>query len=458
MMNGSIRIPPDGAGKRVQTMQNIIDGETVQTQVVSLVGANNPEQGQYIDEKGSAYIRFGEGQPALDPFARFKVVQSNIIGVYEFSVNDYGDLFNERIVGEAESTYEDSTASVAISTSTAAGSSIIKQTNRYHYYQIGTSVFASIICAAGDHGTEGNIRNWGYYDDNNGLFFHLDGTSLDIVIRSSISGNIVDNHFTQSEWNVDKLDGTGLSGFTIDVTKPIRYWINVSHPGGISRFGVFDGDIRIKCHEVKNTQSSYPCMQTMSLPIRYESYNTTMTSSESLIRMFAAVVIAEGDPCYTFWRYSGMGNDKKPVTENTLLFSVKSREILTNGKMNTIQSYPEILSVYCKGGPAKISTYWVDVALLDAGGATWALDNGSTTLCDNASTAVIDTSNAWIAGTKFFVEGITNLNIADGYEINDEGICRMGDTDGYALCWVASKLNAEDTIEVAVELSTRELW
>jgi hypothetical protein len=42
---------------------------------------------------------------------------------------------------------------------------------------------------------------------------------MQVVRRSSTSGGVVDDAINQADWNLDKLDGTGASGVTLDVTK-----------------------------------------------------------------------------------------------------------------------------------------------------------------------------------------------------------------------------------------------
>ena len=56
-------------------------------------------------------------------------------------------------------------------------------------------------------------------------FFEQNGTDLRVVIRDDGSGSVVDSVVSQANWNVDKLDGTGASGITIDTTKDNIYFI-----------------------------------------------------------------------------------------------------------------------------------------------------------------------------------------------------------------------------------------
>lgn len=54
---------------------------------------------------------------------------------------------------------------------------------------------------------------WGYTDFTNGFYFGVDGTGKYVAY---VTGGVVTKTY-QSSWNVDKLDGTGNSGYTLDL-------------------------------------------------------------------------------------------------------------------------------------------------------------------------------------------------------------------------------------------------
>jgi hypothetical protein len=52
-----------------------------------------------------------------------------------------------------------------------------------------------------------------------GVFAAGANATASIVLRSSVSGSVVDTEVAQSSWNQDKMDGTGRSKITLDLTK-----------------------------------------------------------------------------------------------------------------------------------------------------------------------------------------------------------------------------------------------
>jgi len=129
-----IRVPPDGAGKKVYTLTQTVSGESVEAQVTHISDSTNPTQFLSIDNKGSASVRFAEGQPPLAGFGYLKVADQRVLGVYESSQGSYDDLFSITAVTGGTSVYDMTGNGQLLTTSTASGSRVFRRTNRYHYY------------------------------------------------------------------------------------------------------------------------------------------------------------------------------------------------------------------------------------------------------------------------------------------------------------------------------------
>ena len=96
------------------------------------------------------------------------------------------------------------------------------------------------------------------------------GASSDYVIMSKTT----ETRIPQSQWNIDKCDGTGPSGYNIDLTKMQMFYIDYSWYGaGFIRWGLRgeDGNV-FYVHKMKNNNvNNEAYMRSGNLPARYES-------------------------------------------------------------------------------------------------------------------------------------------------------------------------------------------
>jgi hypothetical protein len=138
---------------------------------------------------------------------------------------DAQPLFYENVLtGSASQSYSTDTTSTTL-TAAAAGDVAIRQSRWYVRYRPGKS---QQIFVTGNFGGQqtGTVKRMGLFDDDSqpqstgdGIFFEVDSTGIYVVLRSSASGSSVDTRTAQSNWNGDKLDGSGPSKATLDLTK-----------------------------------------------------------------------------------------------------------------------------------------------------------------------------------------------------------------------------------------------
>jgi hypothetical protein len=136
----------------------------------------------------------------------------------------------------------------------------------------------------------------GYYGASNGYYLELNNSTVSFVERSSVSGVLSNTLVNQSNWNVDKLDGTGASGITLDLTKAQILFMDLEWLGvGTVRIGfVINGNFYVchKFHHANLITSTY--ITTASLPLRYEITNTGATISASTLKQICSTVLSEG--------------------------------------------------------------------------------------------------------------------------------------------------------------------
>jgi hypothetical protein len=143
------------------------------------------------------------------------------------------------------------------------------------------------------------IQRVGYYNDKNGIFLELNGSTLNIVKRSSVSGALVNTSVVQSSWNTN----TMLSGTpTLDITKPQIFWIDIEWLGvGSVRTGfVIDNTFYI-AHIFRHANdpdgsSTYGTYMTSArLSPRYEIvYNGASSGLNYKLKQICSTVISEG--------------------------------------------------------------------------------------------------------------------------------------------------------------------
>ena len=245
------------------------------------------------DAGGSLTIDINDKQ--LTAFGRSRVAAPFQLFSCKQDISNQDFLFTTSTANGGSSSYSANRASTTLTVTTANGSSSIRQSKSYLTYQPGKTLLflGTAVMGAGQTGTTKRI---GYYDDNNGVFFQQAGTTLSVVVRSKVSGSVVDTPVNQSVWNLDKLDGTGSSGITIDLTKVQIFVIDLQWLGsGRIRFGFDIGGQIVYCHQVLNANViSSVYMSTPNLPVRYSIFNTSGVASTASLEMICTQITSEG--------------------------------------------------------------------------------------------------------------------------------------------------------------------
>jgi hypothetical protein len=247
-------------------------------------------------------VNVGDGQLVTfagtntDAFGRLRVSQPYTL--FD-SQNRYAadNQFDTSTVTGGSITYLPNESSVRMDVNTASGAEVVRQTFRSFPYQPGKGllVLATFVMNA----AKTNLRQRvGYFGTENGLYFELNNTTKAFVIRTYINGS-VDNttrRVEQANWNGDKLDGTGPSGLTLDLTKPQILWMDFEWLGvGNVRCGFVINGQYIVCntYQTANVTGTSVYMTTAILPVRYEITNTAATGSSSYLKQICSTVLSE---------------------------------------------------------------------------------------------------------------------------------------------------------------------
>lgn len=230
----------------------------------------------------------------FDAFGRLRV--SNPFTLFDsshrFSDNN---LWSSSTATGGTATFNSAQGLIDLAVTAASGSEVVRETTKVFSYQPGKSLLVLTTFVMSPAKT--NLRQRvGYYGASNGYYLELDNTTVSFVERSFVTGVVVNTPVAQASWNVDKMDGSGPSGVTLDLTKSQILFMDLEWLGvGTVRIGfVIDGNFYVchKFHHANILASTY--ITTASLPLRYEITNTSATSGVSTMKQICSTVMSEG--------------------------------------------------------------------------------------------------------------------------------------------------------------------
>jgi len=246
---------------------------------------------------GSVII--GDGVPssyAYDAFGRLRV--SNPYTLFD-SNSRYADngKFATATTGTATATFNANEGLIDLDVGTASGDEVLRESYVVFAYQPGKSLL--IMNSFTFDTAKTNLRQRvGYFGSDNGFYLEQNDSTISLVKRSKVTGSVVNTEVTQANFNTDKLDGTGPSGFTLDLTTSQLMFMDMEWLGaGSVRLGfVIEGQFIIahRFDWANQSTNTGTYITTASLPIRYEITNTGTVASASQLKQICSTVISEG--------------------------------------------------------------------------------------------------------------------------------------------------------------------
>ena len=119
-----------------------------------------------------------------------------------------------------------------------------------------------------------------------------------VNITAAVISKTIDLRIPQSQWNIDKADGTGPTGFTLDLTKMQMLYIDYSWYGaGFVRWGFrgINGDV-MYCHKLPNNNTNYQAyMRSGNLPARYETNTFSKSTQLANIQANGSTTLGSAD-------------------------------------------------------------------------------------------------------------------------------------------------------------------
>lgn len=232
---------------------------------------------------------------AVDAFGRARV--SMPLTLFDSSQRYQADSrFNLANSATGSSIVYDANASLqSLNITTTANSYVYRESSRVFAYQPGKSlqILNTFRMAPAQTGLRQRV---GYFGSNDGIYLEQTGNTVNFVVRSSSSGSLQEERVSQSQWNLDTLDGTGPSKLTLDLTKTHIFWTDIEWLGvGSVRCGfVINGQL-IHCHSFHHANlANTTYMTTACLPVRSEIENIGSLASNATMNVICTSVMSEG--------------------------------------------------------------------------------------------------------------------------------------------------------------------
>lgn len=242
------------------------------------------------DINNKASIEF-EDSANIDAFGRLRV--SEPYTLFDSKVlYDKAPLFwDESIAGSGTSVWSSGNAAVVLTIPALYSGVVQRQTFRRFNYSPAKSqlIFNTFVMGSGQTNVTKRV---GLYDVNNGLFLQQKDNVMSFVYRK----NGLDTITAQSEWNIDKMDGSGASQINLDFTKAQIMitdfeWLGT---GRIRQGFVVDGAIYYANQVLNANYVTSVYMSTPNLPLRYEILSSATIPVSNSLTQICSSVISEG--------------------------------------------------------------------------------------------------------------------------------------------------------------------
>lgn len=332
---------------------------------------------QYTDVRVTAdgAMMTSSGAGARDAFGLQKVGEPFTVFDNKNVGSKHDTRWAESVSGGGAVSYLQSESAVKLEVGTASGDFAIRQSLPHPLYVPGKSHESKFTMVMGP--TKANVvSRVGLFDDDNGVYLERNETDERLVIRTDTSGSPVDTQFaTRDNWNIDKLDGTGPSGVTIDFSKTQIFfselqWLGVGRVRLGFDFGLSSGPVFV--HEFQNANSiSKVYMRDPNLPVRFEIRNIGTSASASEMKELCSVVVSNAGhtlPGFDLSRSNGVTT--RAVTTRLPIMAIRLKGALhglpNRDEIRLIRAwvYTESVAVFFEvcnmHNPTGITASWVD--------------------------------------------------------------------------------------------------
>ena len=289
-----------GTTVTVQTKEqhNIQPGTTI-----VILGANEPEyNGTFVVSSVTGYNTFtytALSTPSISMASGIFYVSitgwygaSNKLGIFDQQNGLFWEFDGQKAyVGRRNSTFQ-----ISGKVSAVSGSNFISQTNASFPTEFSKQV------TPGDYVV---IRGCSYrvLGIDSDVSMSISPSYRGATTQFAVVSKTIDTRFSQSQWNIDRMDGTGPSGYNLDLSKMQMFFIDYAWYGaGTIRWGLrgANGAVTYVHKAQQNNLNTEAYMRSGNLPGRYESSTippyTTLSASLSNVATTMNVLSTDGFP------------------------------------------------------------------------------------------------------------------------------------------------------------------
>jgi len=255
-----------------------------------------------------------------DAFGRLRVSEPYTLGDYK---NLYGldPNFIDYTGNGGTIIFQPNKACARLATSTTSNSFAVHQTKFYHQYMPGKSqlIYSTFNLY---NAVSGVTKRTGYFDDSNGIYFEQAGNgTLSFVIRTNTSGTPTESErVAQANWNVDKCNGTGPSGFNLLVDKTQILFIQFQWLGvGTVKLGFVHDGVFVTAHEFNHDNAlDVVYMSNPNLPVRCE-ITSVGSNPVAYFDQICSTVLSEGGYVESGQNWSALNTTLRSMTAGSSL-------------------------------------------------------------------------------------------------------------------------------------------
>lgn len=317
---------------------------------------------------GAPFPTFFSDSASVDAFSRLRSSEPFALFANTLVFDNAPLSFDDQQrSGTATSTYNSNQSSVTLGVTGNVAGNRTRQSFRKLAYQAGKSqliLCTGIIAATG--APVGVTRRIGQFDDNNGFYFQYGSvaspSSINVGIRTSTSGSPVDTIVPSGSWNIDKFNGSGPSGLTLDPTQVQIFVIDYQWLGtGRIRYGFDINGVIYYCHQTLIANSkTLVSISTPVNPIRYEiiSAGTGAATAATMVQICCSVISEGGSESVGYPFSVTTGTTQLAAGNNTNIFPLLAIQF-QSGKNNAHID----LSSFTVGAVTANSAYFTHILL-----------------------------------------------------------------------------------------------